>query len=139
MQRVAVLLDGGESAEVGVTVALPLVNFAGSELLLIRTTYDSLESTVPVGAQHWRRKERQARHYLEQMRGRVQAVQGVVVECLVSSDPLLETLKPLEDDLDLVILVSSGRSGFARWAYGSESERLMAGLGCSVLVLPAED
>jgi nucleotide-binding universal stress UspA family protein len=62
---------------------------------------------------------------------------GYQVETLIRrGDPSEEILKVAETERsDLIVMTSQGRTGLARWFYGSVAERILRHSDCSVLVL----
>lgn len=132
--KILVPLDASTTAEAALPLAAKLAHRFGGSLVL--TTVLELPSFVsdanlPQQQQQW------LETYLDDRRCEVEAH----VPCRVrlekgqSASTLIRLAQ--EEEVDLIVLTSHGRSGPGRWLMGSVSDKLMRGAPCPVLIMRA--
>ena len=131
-QRLLVPLDGSLLAETALVHAEALARNFQSKILLLRVnnSTDLKGSTDPVTQQEPRLV------YLESLaRGLREG--GVEVECRVQAgDPSSCIIELAESDaVDLVVMSSHGRTGLARWVYGSVAEKVLHNVRCPMMLV----
>lgn len=146
--RVLVPLDGSTLAEEALPVARRLVGESGDDLILLRVAVPS-EMPMPVMAEYgmvWsgygeeattpEEEHQQAVDYLEGVQGR-KALAALNVRVLVLEGDRSQLIVETADnqDVDLIVMTSHGRTGLSRWVIGSVAERVLESGPCPVLLL----
>jgi nucleotide-binding universal stress UspA family protein len=136
-QKIVVPLDGSELAEKALPYARYLAAAEGGALFLIRAV-EVWAATVQDALENGLEKKPQAEAELAAAAARI-AGKGVAVEhaVYVGEPAGAIELAASTHKADLIVMSSHGRSGFARWAYGSVAERVLRGSALPVLVVPA--
>lgn len=139
-KTILVPLDGSEFAEHALTYAEDLARKYGAELLLVRVCYAPVAvlspgdmATLPAPP-NW--EEDAARAYLARMAERVSADGLTCRTVALIGDPaegVIET--SAEQQADLIVVTSHGRSGFKRFLMGSVAERIARHAPCPVLII----
>ncbi len=141
-KRILVPLDGSQLAEQALAKALAIARATDAELNLMRVVVP-LEVVAPfVEVQHVyddtiHQQRNEAQAYLEAVVEhlqsdlkkpiRVEARLGMVAETIIDCAE--------ENDVDLIVMCSHGRTGFSRWVYGSIAEKVLRGARCDTLVV----
>lgn len=140
-ERILVPLDGSPLAEAAIGMALRIAE-PDSDIVLVRAVelsplvMDSI-GTAPVNVDHYMMSNMIAvRSYLEDV-GFSSQFEDVDVE-LVSElgDPaalIIDTA--MDEDVDLIVMMTHGRSGLNRLALGSVTERVLRHAPCPVLAM----
>ena len=123
--RFLVPLDGSKLAEVAAAHAAELARQCQAELVLLRICQDS-------------KSRREAVDYLDRV-GEQARAEHLQVRCEVyTGDPSRRIVQTAaEEDVDLIIMSSHGRTGLARSIFGSVAETVMRRSPCPVMVVPA--
>jgi nucleotide-binding universal stress UspA family protein len=154
LHRVLVPLDGSPLAERALGPALELARHLSHTVTLLRV----IDDAVPVSRGDLRRLERverglgqtadgfdlydETRASLERLAHRwrrpelpveVEVDVGDAAECIITH--------AVSKGIDLVAMATHGRTGLARWVYGSVTDKVMRAAPCSMLVVrpPAAD
>lgn len=140
--RILVPLDGSPRAEAAIPIAARLAQASGGILILTRVVTVSPELspyfTLPIGSAPQLTYDiiDDAKAYLERMRQHA-SLQGISVDTSVflgmPAPALLEAID--ETKVDIVVMCSHGRVGFARWALGSVAQHVARHAPVPVLVL----
>ena len=130
-KRILVPLDGSPLAEKSLSHAQALGHKFGSHLLLLRVSTTDKKND-PVTGQDPRMV------YLEQIAVDLRE-SGLAVECRVQGgDPSSAIIELAESDkVDLVVMTSHGRTGLARWVYGSVAEKVLHHARCPLMFVRA--
>ena len=133
IQRILVPLDGSDLSEAALPHAEALAKAKDAELILLRVVdrlsdlevaevYASWESADKV----YERRFEWARRYLLQVQQDLRS-DGVLSEIEVNEGhPAEIILKTADDfDVDLITMSTHGRSGMARWVYGSVTDKVL--------------
>jgi nucleotide-binding universal stress UspA family protein len=143
-KRILVPLDGSPLAERALPAALALAQKFESQIILLRVleipapTPPTSHPEVTIG---WVREARQHAH--QEAESYLETVQGELDRQGVKTRILLRDTAPPEDildvagaeDIDLIIMSSHGRSGLARWTFGSVADKVARHSPCPVLLI----
>lgn len=143
-KRILVPLDGSDRAEQALETAAELALKFGAEVLLLRALTLSLQAfvaapgiPVPVYQGEMLDAERAEiekylAHQAEALRSR-----GVTVSLVVGEDVAAAAILDAAEDAraDLIVMSTHGRTGLARWTYGSVAEKVLRHAPCPVLVV----
>jgi nucleotide-binding universal stress UspA family protein len=142
-KRILVPLDGSPLSERALPVAMALAEKFESLIILLRAWELSVPS-VPaldpaVGARVTELQEHmyeEAERYLETQADKVRQ-QGLNVQAVLSdvapADGIIRTATT--EDVDLIVMSTHGRGGFARWAFGSVADKVARHSHCPVLLV----
>ena len=137
-EKILVPLDGSPLAEHALPYATFLASRTGGQLFLVRaveiwaaTVHDAIEKELD--------KKPQAEAELAATASQVRA-QQIPVEQMVYTGEAAGVIEVAANthDIGLIAMSTHGRSGFARWAYGSVAERVLRSSGRPVLLVPAQ-
>lgn len=146
IQSLLVPLDGSHHAEKALSHASELANAFGSRIVLLRVgsalAPEALglpELSMAFSTElslHQNRQEQELLTYLEGVAAPLRSA-GLTVECRArSGDPASAIVAMAEsEDVDLVVMTSHGRTGLARFFYGSVAERVLHNVRCSLLAV----
>lgn len=143
IRRILVPLDGSELAEQALPAAMTIAQDSGAELLLwqmvqtpdagnrrlLFTSEQEADATFDKWLAH-------AEDYLAQTALRPQA-DGIVADYQARfGDPAAGICDAVEDEeVDLLVLSTHGRTGLNRWYYGSVANKVIRGVHCPVLLV----
>ncbi len=137
--RVVVPVDFSEHAEAALEAASHIVR-SGGRLLLVHVL-DRVDLATP--GLVWPAQDDEARrvHALRALEARVRAgLQRDAEIRVLGGDPGRQIVRfAAEEEADLIVMSSRGRTGIARLTTGSVAERVVRLAGCPVLVLKRED
>ena len=143
-KKILVPLDGSELAEQALENAFYLAERADAELLLVSASHTEMvvATATPSGAavdvfeQPHAQSQSALSTYLHQVRkdtvpagitAKIKVVEGEAAGVIVDT--------AIEENIDLIIMSSHGRSGVSRWVMGSVTERVLRQAPCPVLVI----
>lgn len=129
-KRILVPLDGSQLAETAIPHAEALAQKSQGKILLIRISSKPDEKVDPVTGLQPRQV------YLDEKAQKLRD-NGIEVECRVQQgDPASKIIELAESDaIDLVVMSSHGRTGLARWVYGSVAEKVLHNARCPLLLV----
>lgn len=145
--RVLVPLDGSTLAEGALPVARRLLGRPGDELILLRVAvlndvpmpvmadYGMVWSDYAQAAPAPDEERQQASEYLDGVRGRP-ALADLNTRTIVLEGDRSQVIveKAAEEEVDLIVMTSHGRTGLSRWVIGSVAERVLERGPCPVLL-----
>lgn len=145
MRRILVPLDGSELAELALVPAKDLARFHRATLLLVQVIepiefytegYIYGEAFAPLPATE--ELEQTAREYLTNVAQKLRE-EGFQVETLVLRERAPEGIVKAseEQNADLVVMTTHGRSGLSRWVFGSVAEKVLRLVRCPLLLVRA--
>jgi len=146
--KILVPLDGSELAERALIPAFAMAEKFQSEVVLLRVSMaESITVGLPALAPHVyalgrvgvRRDEQQAEAYLNGIKTRWRG-SGVPinVESLWGAPPEMIVAAANEQQVDLIVMSTHGRSGVDRLIYGSVAEAVIRGVHMPVLLVPSK-
>jgi nucleotide-binding universal stress UspA family protein len=142
--KIMVTLDGSALAAQALPHALALADMHQAELILFRVVPEAhfLTGYIEEGAlDHARRQE----HWLDEA---TQALNEIAADLKLHKHqvtPVVEVGPPAEMIVDyaskngvsLIVMSTHGRSGLARWVYGSVADKVLRAASCPVLLVRA--
>jgi nucleotide-binding universal stress UspA family protein len=135
--KILVPLDGSAMAERALSLAERFVAEGEGRLILLRVVpYFTVLAADPLLYEEMNRMgEDEALAYLRVIRNDLPDPGLADIVCQVGSaaDSILQYSK--ENDVDLIVMSSHGRSGLNRWVYGSVAERIMSQAPCPTLII----
>ena len=147
-KRILVPLDGSELAERALPATLTIAKANAAEVVLLRSMM-MVHTMLPefAGEYDWRwpdmsldSAEHEVSEYLESVVQAYRQAGVVFLKRIVEGDEasaIQETAR--QDNVDLIIMTSHGRSGVKRWLLGSVTERTLHAALCPVLVIRAPE
>ena len=141
-ERILVTLDQSELAEKALPHAMSLAKAFGSELHLVSVVPVLDPETMRAAgvAVDWQGQLESARGYMGGIRKQIMAG-GLEAEWDVcQGDVAEEILRYCEQqDCDLIVMSTHGRSGLGRWVYGSIADRVLRHAKVPVLLVRASE
>jgi len=132
-------LDGSALAESALSLAEQFIEGSEGRLILLRVVpYFTVLAADPLLYEEMNRLgEDEALAYLRSIRNELPDPGKADIVCQVGSaaDSILQY--SIENDVDLIVMSSHGRSGINRWVYGSVAERIMSQAPCPTLIINA--
>lgn len=117
--------DGSENAEVALEHALSLAETYGARihvLYVVNTTYTDVGATGRTTIDSLRKRGESAVREVEELA----TANGVdVITRIEEGDPYREILEYAEENVDLVVMGTRGRSGIDRYLLGSITEKVV--------------
>lgn len=139
-RRILIPLDGSELAERALTKAVEIGKSQGSMLFLVRVVplVDLSGEYSPVAfVEALEKMKRSSRRYLDEKLAELCRERLKVDTALLVGDPAQRIVEAAEKNrVDLIMLSSHGRSGLARWYYGSTAEAVARHSSLPVLLFP---
>ncbi len=129
-QKMLIPLDGSELAEVVFTYAKELAGRLDIDLTLLHISSQTTRDFIPMQKAYVKRAadivKRQAREVQERTLGKAPEKPLKVRGELVTGYPAEEILRyATENDIDLILLATHGRSGLKRWNIGSVAGKVL--------------
>lgn len=129
-KKILLALDGSRTAETALSQAVELSRLTGAELILVRAMIlPSLDpGTIPTDLADMRRTERRmVERYLEDTKARALAAGAPSVRLVTTENEAAAGIMQAaeEEDVDLIVICSHGRSGLSRWLFGSVAEKVL--------------
>jgi nucleotide-binding universal stress UspA family protein len=136
-RRVLVPLDGSERAERALPLATRLASAPGGSLVLLDVVPQSASASISFDIVDPREDlRREARGYLRAVAGRPELASVTAQTRVVIGLPADEILSAARGDgVDVIVMCSHGRTGFAKWAMGSVAQKVAHHSAVPVLVL----
>lgn len=140
-EHVLVPLDGSELAEEALPPALSIAQLMHARVTLIHV----IPPFVREVDDHYKPAAmdillEKAGHYLMRVRERLAPTYDAVsIKILSGQVAEMLTGYAREQEIDLIVLSSHGRSGVSRWVFGSVAEKVVRGAHCAVLVVHQKD
>lgn len=137
-RNILVPLDGSTLAERALAPAIELARASSGQITLLRVVtpiylwapFVEIEMEVEAALEQ---SEEQVRKSLEDVRERLlEKEPDLNIRNVVLSGPVAETIVDFarDNDVDLIVISSHGRSGLSRWVYGSVAEKVIRGTRC---------
>ncbi len=141
--KILVPLDGSPLAETSIRhIAIMVKDSPSSAVVLFRST-DPIDAGVRqrLSAELAHQLETaylsEATQYLEQMKIRLREM-GINATTAIATGPAGESILEYcaDNEIDLIVMSSHGRTGLARWAFGSITEKVLKQSDIPILVIP---
>ncbi|MBV7339502.1 universal stress protein [Chloroflexi bacterium TSY] len=143
LKRILVPLDGSELAETAFTQAQTLAKELSGSIVTLRVLepFSRLEREL-IWQQHLvvddvefeRRTD--AEEYLHKIESRMDAADIPCESKLYSGNPVSAIQQVTkEEEIDLIVMSTHGRSGYSRWVYGSVASRVLHSANCPLLLI----
>lgn len=127
-ERILVTLDGSELAEHALPYAVELANACASEIFLVKVCQGEEANFSPASQAYLKRQA-------EQLKDRL-ARQVRIKTAVLLGRPAQEIVRyTAENNIDLVIMTSRGRSGIASWLLGSTANEVIHSVKIPLLVI----
>lgn len=147
LKRILVPLDGSELAEIAFTQAQTLAKELTGSIVTLRVleAFTRLEKEL-LWQQHLviddvefeRRID--AEEYLHKLASQMDAANIPCESKLYSGDPVSAIQQVAEEEeIDLIIMSTHGRSGYSRWIYGSVASQVLHSANCPLLLMRGVD
>jgi nucleotide-binding universal stress UspA family protein len=138
-QRIVVPLDGSELAERAIAPAVTIANAMLAEVILL-TVVTPLPSKINPFGQALRKEIEAARLYLESARSQfLLASVSSKVTAIVGAEIAQSIINYGEqNNVDLIVMSSQGRSGIGRWVYGSVAEEVLDKASFDVAIIRSQ-
>lgn len=138
-KKILVPTDGSEFAKKAQKHALFLSKVSGAEIIAISVTENNFVNGLPLDDEVYQlnqllkqRSEDNIKEFEEMDETSGIKFHGIVREGSPAKT-ILEVAK--EEDIDLIVIGSSGKSGFDRFIMGSVAEKVVNAAKCAVLVI----
>lgn len=153
-KRVMVPLDGSKLAECVLPHVESVVKGCNSpEVVFVRVVEPALEPYGPttdgasiisekdaeaIRSKRDSQQKTEAEEYLDSLTGRLKYENAVVRSVIISGKPA-DSLADYarENDVDLIIMSTHGRSGISRWVWGSTADRVLRSSCVPVMMIRA--
>ena len=141
-QRVLLPLDGSEMAEQALPHAVGLAERFGAELVLLRILepFPLVRGITPADLAAIRQQSDEwAEEYFDRLIDDLQR-QGIAVRTASAEGrpSVMITQYAEENQVDMIVICSRGRSGLSRWLMGSVADRVTRGASVPVLLVKAQ-
>lgn len=135
--KVLIPLDGSKLAERALAPALALADAFSAEIVLLRVVVPlSINLDPDLYQRVINRGQKEAKSYLNsiQMRSHFSAA-NLKSETMVgkAAESIINYAE--ENEIDLIVMSSHGRSGVERWILGSVTEKTLRGAHCATMVI----
>jgi len=139
-RHILIPLDGSGLAECAVSCAVAFARAFGSRVTLLRVLEkdQNAECLQPIDPLEWNMYKREANTYLSELGARFEA-EGIGADCMVKeghpAQRIIEAIQ--ENDIDLMVLSSHGRSGLTGWSAGSVFQKIILRARISIMIVRA--
>src|SRR5581483_980156 len=137
LQTILVPLDGSRLAEQALPYAMRLARSSGGRLVLVQATLTAPlpgQAELVARAAATRRAEIELDVLVDRLRG-----EGLTAEARVYYENAATAIldAAAQEDADVIVMSTHGRSGLGRWIYGSVADRVLRTAPIPVLFVPA--
>ncbi|MGB3713290.1 MAG: universal stress protein [Candidatus Promineifilaceae bacterium] len=140
--RILVPLDGSEMAEQALEPAMAIARAAAAELVLLRVValpYIAVEflSTERNIEQIEAEASREASAYLQHLKESLAGEHHILIRTETIIGPAADAISDYvnENNVDIIVMSSHGRSGILLWTYGSVAEKVLLGTDCATMII----
>lgn len=140
-RKIMVTLDGSDFAAQALPLAQTLAKNFAADLILFRAVpaMDVMSAPLEVIQFMDERQQRMVNEVTEIMESLAQSLehQGVQTEAVIevgdAAEAIIDYAK--NHEVDLIVMSTHGRTGLARWVYGSVAHKVLQGAPCSVFLV----
>lgn len=147
VRRILVPLDGSLLAEKALPEAISLAKVNSSEIWLLQSVefpeywgeeYAGMHALPPIISTE--EQEAAARAYLLKMAEGLTA-EKIPTQIVVTTGHAASAISDVvaDNDMDLIVMCTHGRSGLSRWVFGSVAEKVVRLAECPVLLIRAQE
>ena len=139
IKKILLPLDGSRFSEESLPYAIELAQKFEAEILLVWALHPIVIMS-DYGAASYQAiatmEEAEAKNYLAQQKKSLRE-KGLVVETRIIEGPVADAIIDLsgQEDIDLVVMSTHGRSGLSRWVYGSVATKVLQHAQCPVFLV----
>jgi nucleotide-binding universal stress UspA family protein len=135
-ERILVPLDGSQSAEVVLPYLRRLPLKAGAQVILVRIVEPGAKDPGPGFVEE---SLEFAEGYLLDVAARLGITEGIIVETVVRSDRVAESLVSIADEAEasLIVMATHGRTASPERPFGGVAQQLMRSSPSPILALPS--
>ena len=140
LKKIMIPLDGSPLSERPLIPASKLAKASGATLMLLRVQEpSSLKFDEELKDQVAQFKDDTAQKYLKEV-AQKEILQDVEREVLTVKGAVAESIidSAADNDVDLIVMSSHGRSGISRWVYGSIAEKVLRHAPCATIIQHAK-
>ncbi|HUF52938.1 MAG TPA: universal stress protein [Dehalococcoidia bacterium] len=135
-KKIVIPLDGSDNSEAVIPFAAEIASRTGGELVLVTAVQQVGVWDATMSMQALDRENQVATEYLETKRAEVANLGANVSTKLAQGDAADAVLRTADEvGADLLAMTTQGRSGIARWLFGSVASRLVGHAKIPVLVI----
>ncbi|MBS2036350.1 universal stress protein [bacterium] len=142
-RKILVPLDGSQKSELALPVARQLAEPMGSEVCLLvavdlgKVLFVDRQSKLPTDFEKLGNQQlKEAQKYLHEVQERLGGADLKVSIHVEQSDPRDAIIHyASEEDVDLIVMASAGKSNWMRWISGSIADQVLRTSPCPVLVV----
>jgi nucleotide-binding universal stress UspA family protein len=144
-KKLLVPLDGSYISEAALDHALIIARGCHVSELYLLTVVEPFRKRFTMVNEEWiggviRESAVIAQNYLDQMVMKLKSEGLPVIPVVVEGDPAERILKyASENDIDLIIITSHGRSEARRWVFGSVAQKIVQNSSTPVIMVPARN
>ena len=139
-QKILVPLDGSGLAEQAIAPALMLAEAMKTKVIFLSV---AVPLTLNIDPKLYQRvietNTNKANRYLRSVRERFSPSVNTAYETAVGSAAKAIINYAQENEIDLILMTSSSRSGLSRCLFGSVTEKVMRGVNCATLVIRGQE
>lgn len=147
-RRIMLTLDGSDFALMALSHAQELARCFGAHLILYQAVADTTKPETPVAIPELVTTRtgvpisssslvvETAQQMLDNLAAELR-LQGVDAQVVIETGPPAERIidHAREHDVDLIVMSTHGRTGLARWVYGSVADQVLRHAHCPVLLV----
>ncbi|MEO8458457.1 MAG: universal stress protein [Chloroflexota bacterium] len=131
--KILVPLDGSPTAEAILPFVQEIASHTSGELIVMTAVHTVVVWDTTVTVQSMDTEEAAATDYLKQMMAKLPGKQHCRIVRGEAAEAILEAAEA--EGADLIAISTHGRSGIARWLFGSTAGKVLESAKCPVLVL----
>ena len=143
-RRILVPLDGSDIAEQVLPQVRPLARAIGAEVVLLRVAVEQPATMISgdwffvPGNDEFEDEEQKAQVYLDDVAASLRG-EGIQVSTATAVGPVAGTIIDYAqaNHIDLIAMCTHGRTGLARWAFGSVADKVLRAGGTPILLVRA--
>ncbi|MCP4363029.1 MAG: universal stress protein [Chloroflexi bacterium] len=146
IQHILIALDGSPLAETSLPLGLDIAQAFDTNVTLLRVEDNSYQASPDaiqelnqqesgLGERYRHSVDTQTAQYLHRIAvdyGRTDLNLEMAVGYGKPAPTILQFVE--EQEIDLVVMSTHGRTGLSRWRYGSVAEKVLRGVGCAMLI-----
>lgn len=139
IKKILLPLDGSKFSEESLPYAIELAQKFEAEILLVWALHPIVIMS-DYGAASYQAiaamEEAEAKNYLAQQKKELQE-KGLAIETRIIEGPVADAIIDLsgQEDIDLIVMSTHGRSGLSRWVYGSVATKVLQHAQCPVFLV----